>query len=92
MFLNNQIDLLIVKTYDGRFTLTTKNNHCISSLKDQSTRKITHYFLVLGQAQIVFAECNEEYDSRYTFKTVNPLLSFGPLSANVAQPSDEHTT
>jgi len=31
MFLNIQIDLLILKTYYGQFTLTTKN-HCISSL------------------------------------------------------------
>jgi len=32
MFLNIQIDLLILKTYYGQFTWTTKN-HCISSLK-----------------------------------------------------------
>ena len=33
MFLNIRIDLLILKTYYGQFTLTTKKNHCISSLK-----------------------------------------------------------
>jgi len=32
MFLNIQIYLLILKTYYGQFTLTTKN-HCISSLR-----------------------------------------------------------
>jgi len=32
MFLNIQIDLLILKTYYGQFTSTTKN-HCISSLR-----------------------------------------------------------
>ena len=32
MFLNIQIDLLILKTYDGKFTLTTKN-HCILSFR-----------------------------------------------------------
>jgi len=32
MFLNIRIDLLILKTYYGQFTLTIKN-HCISSLK-----------------------------------------------------------
>jgi len=31
MFLNIRIDLFILKTYYGQFTLTTKN-HCISSL------------------------------------------------------------
>ena len=31
MFFNIQIDLLILKTYYGQFTLTTKN-HCMSSL------------------------------------------------------------
>ena len=30
--LNIQIDLLILKTYYGQFALTTKKNHCISSL------------------------------------------------------------
>jgi len=33
MFLNIQIDLLILKTYNGQFTLTTEKNHCISSLR-----------------------------------------------------------
>jgi len=33
MFLNIQINFIILKTYDQQFTLTTKKNHCISSLK-----------------------------------------------------------
>jgi len=32
LFLNIQIDLMILKTHNQQFTLTTKN-HCISSLK-----------------------------------------------------------
>jgi len=32
MFLNIQIDLIILKTYDKQFTFTSKKNHCISSL------------------------------------------------------------
>ena len=38
--------------------------------------KITHYFLVLGQAQIILAECNQKYDRCYSLETVNPFLSF----------------
>jgi len=34
MFLYIQIDLIILKTYDQQFTLTTKN-HCISSLSQE---------------------------------------------------------
>ena len=33
MFLNIQIDLLILKTYDGQFTLTTKKIGALSSLR-----------------------------------------------------------
>jgi len=32
MFLDIQIDLIVLKTDDKQFTLTTKKNHCISPL------------------------------------------------------------
>jgi len=42
MFLNIQKDLLILKTYDGQFTLTTKKSlHFIFKAQD----KVTHYWL-----------------------------------------------
>ena len=44
MFLNIQIDLLILKTYYGQFTLTTKN-HYISSLNEY--RQILHCAVAL---------------------------------------------
>jgi len=40
MFLNIQIYLLMLKTYDGQFNSTTQKNHCISSLTYPTT--ITH--------------------------------------------------
>jgi len=41
MFLNIQIDLIILKTDDKQFTLTTKKNHRVSPLTQLVNHKLT---------------------------------------------------
>ena len=43
MFPNIQIDLLILKTYDGQFTLTTKKSLYIMCKASDTSRNVNHH-------------------------------------------------
>lgn len=47
----------------------------------------SHHFLVLGQKQVVGAQCNTKNDGRDAFKTVDPLLSLRALASHVKHPA-----
>jgi len=55
MFLNIRIDLLILKTYYGQFTLTTKKSlHIIFNERHQPPAPFYHQFTRIGQFLLHF--------------------------------------
>lgn len=45
----------------------------------------TYHALILVQHLIILAQTDQEHQSRYVFKAVNPLLTFTALTSNVKQ-------
>jgi len=45
-----------------------------------------HHLLVLGQHQVVVAECHAEDDGGHALEAMDPLLPLGPLPADVEHP------